>query len=527
MNRAVIRQGIFITAVLLFLPGGMLRGETEMVTRAGIMKEMTDFEEGISDTVIKGGVSFSIDDLYRFSCTYMRNNDTGGSTATWYMRASGGRDPWEFVLGSYSLHYGTGIVMGKKQYMRPDPFSRSLGFTRDDPYSPAEGGNPANSFYGITACAGLSGEYYGLRIVPFYSIQRRYLKEEDVAEGRISSSLYAVNQRTVESGEYVSPADIISSGGAVCVDLADIFHVQMYGFFTGLSSAGGERILWECGEAWHGTSSVQTGGIFAEYRDESISLFIEHDLVTREGSGGNIPGRCTGFGFSLKNEMFRFGLSAKLSDRDFRSVQGSGDTGAENVIEAAGSAAWKYFAAGAAFYSEKDLTVSPGSDERRCFMREEVSCSLRGIETFGADLRFSRKLPMDGNGEERAEQYSAGITFTPHKLVYFKVKYTGQFNSAGGSHLYSGEMKLMFSEFFSLSAGGMYVSATGDNPLYAVVSPAAENTMDIGRFTSSGNGCAVKLRYCCSSDSFYFRWSRLSSGGTVEYNAESALVLVF
>lgn len=528
-----VRPVIFLQAAgflcAFFLTAtGPIRAETETVLRAGITREITDFDSGESSTVIRGGASFSIDDVYRFSFTSMKNRDTGNLTGTWFIEASPEDTGFSFVLGNYSLHFGSGILMGKKEFIRPDPFSRKLSFTRDTVFSGSQSGNPAYSFSGIAASAGTYGDILNIRIVPFCSLQRRFISAQQAYDGAVSSSLMAVNTRTVKEGLYDSPADIMNSGIIADADFMELFHVQVYGFTTTLQSACGGSILWDRTSSSPGTGRSSAYGLFAEYRDSSISIFAEPAGSTRSGPGWSIHGECIALGFSLRNEIFNTALNGKFSDSSFRSLYASGDSGPENILDfSVSAAACEHFRTGAAFYSEKDLTVNPGSDERKCFIREEALASITGFRMFGADFRFSRKVPLHGDSSGRSRQYSGQLNFTPSKNFYLHARHTGQCCEAGISRLWGIESKAMFLSYFSLSAGYTWVKASPDNILYAVITPASENNMDIGRFTSGGEGWSVKIKYSSEKDSFFFRWCRINDGENIKHNAESAMVLVF
>ena len=531
MRKVKPSQFLFTAVLLCFLLlSGIspLRAETETVFRAGITQEITDFDAGTSSTVLRGGASFSIDDIYRFNFTSMKNQDSGNITGTWFIQAEPGDKWFSFVLGNYSLHFGSGIMMGRKEFMRPDPFSRKLSFTRDNLFSGSQSGNPAYSFYGIASSVKAGDDDFNFQLVPFCSMQRRFISEQQVSEGAVSSSLMTVNAKTVKDGLYASPVDIINLGVIADSRLMELFHIQLYGFSTALQSACGERILWEKTSTSPGIDRSSSFGIFAEYSDSSISIFAEPVSSLRTGPGWSAHGECIAWGISLRNEIFNSSFNGKFSDRNFRSVYASGDSGPENLLDFSVSVIpFEHLRTGAAYYSENDLTVNPGSEERRCFIREEVMASITGFRIFGADFKFGRKLPLDGGSEGRSQQCSGLLNFTPGRNFYLRTRCTGQFSDAGNSWLWSVESKLMFLTCFSLSAGYTMVRAVPDNAIYAAITPASENNMDIGRFTSHGDGWSAKLKYSREKDSFFFRWCRINDGEGVKHTAESALVLVF
>lgn len=531
MRRVRLIQ-LLSTAVLLWLLHIVnllqLHAETETVLRAGITREITDFDTGSSSMVLRGGAAFSIDDIYRFSFTSMQNRDTGNLTGTWFMQASPREECFSFIIGNYSLHSGSGLLMGKKEFMRPDPFSRKISFTRDTLFSASQGGNPAYSFFGIASSFKAGDDDLSFQLLPFCSMQRRFISEEQVSAGAVSSSLMTVNSKTASEGVYDSPVDIMNYGLIADARFMGLFHFQACGFSTSFQSAGGERILWDKNSTSPGTDRTTSLGIFAGYSDSSISIFVEPVLCRRSGPGWSEQGECIALGASLRNEIFTTSINGKFSDRDFRSVYASGDSGPETVIDFSVSLKpFEHLQTGAAFYSEKDLTVNPGGDERRCFIREEVLASVTGFSLFGADLKFSRKLPLDGGSDDSSRQYSCILNFTPAKAFCLRARYTGQFSEAGASWLWGAEARVMLLSWFSLSAGYTGVKAEADNALYAVITPASENNMDIGRFASDGNGWSVKLKYSGDKDSFFLRWCRIDDGEKVETTGESALVLFF
>jgi len=514
----------FIVLMALF----PAQAETETVIRAGINHEITDFNSGATSTVLRGGGSFSIDGIYRFNITSMRNLDSDESTMTWFIQASPYGEFFSFILGSYALHFGSGLIMGKKEFIKPDPFSRRFSFSRNNIFTGSQSGNPANSFFGIASAITAGDEDLNFRIAPFCSIQRRFISEEQAASGAVSSSLMTVNSKTVPQGKYVSPVDIINTGAVTDMAFMKLFHIQAFGFATTFRSACGERLLWEQSATSTGTSRNLSGGIFAEYSDSFISIFAEPVFTLRSGPGWQKEGDCVSCGISLRNEIFRTSLNTKFSDRNFRSIYAAGDSGPENLVDFSVSIIpWKHLKTGASFYSERDLTVNPGSDERKCFIREDAAASLTGFDLFGADLKFSRKVPLSGERGARSRQCSAIIDLTPPGNLCLRARYTGQFCDAGMSYFWGAELKMMIFNCFSLSCGYTGVRAIRDNALYAVITPASENNMDIVRFTGKGKGCSARIRYTGDRNSFFFRWCGVRNGGESSQDMESALVLVF
>ncbi len=514
--------------LLVVSPVHQLYAETETILRAGITREITDFDSGTSSTVFRGGACFSIADMYMFNLTSMQNRDRGDVTGTWFIQADPECKFFSMVLGNYTLHFGSGLMMGKKEFMKPDPFSRRHSFSRDSVYAGSQSGNPAYSFSGIACAAKASDDSFKLQLVPFYSLQRRFISEQQIEEKAVASSLTTVNMKTAREGIYNSPADIINSGVIADATFLKLFHIQAYGFTTSLQSAGGESIIWEKTSASQGIKRVSSFGLYMEYSDSCISIFAEPARSIVSGTVCNIESDCIAWGMSLHSEIFNAALSGKFSDRNFRSVYASGDSGSENILDFSASIIpYEHFMAGAAFYSEKDLTVNPGNDERRCFIREDVLASITGFRIFGSDFRFSRKLPLDGEGDGRSQQYSCNINLSPVKEIYLRARYTGQSSGAGISWLWGAELKFMLLSYFSLSAGYSGIRAIPDNPLYAAITPASENNMDITRFISRGYGWSVKVKYSRLRDSFFFRWCSTDDGKTVDHSAESALVLVF
>ena len=528
VNRPRPGKSTVLMTVLVILCTSAAAAGTETVIRAGVTREITDYDAGQTSTVSRGGASFSLDDLYRFNFTCMQNRDTGDVTGTWYVLAAPENKIFSLVLGNYSLHFGSGLLMGKKTFMRPDPFSRKLSFTRDSVFSGSGSGNPAYSFFGVTSSFYTGCDDLYFQIIPFYSRQRRFISEEQVYSGAVSSSLMTVNTKTVEQGLYNSPADIVNRGIIGDAGFLGLFHFQVYGFSTILVSAGRDRLLWEKTSVSTGTDEIISLGAFAEYGDENISIFVEPAGSIRRGPGWQSYGGCVAWGVSLRNKIFSSVFNGKFSDRQFRSVYSSGDSGPEDVLDFTFSfKTGKHIKTGAAFYSEKDLTVSTGSDERKCFIREEALASITGFSMFNADFKFGRKLPLNGDSGDSVQQFSSVLNFTFSRQFYLRGRCTYQFCNAGRSWLCGSELKMMFLSYFCVSAGYTFIRAVQDNPLYGVITPASENNMDIARFTSRAGGFSLKLKYSKMKDSFYFRICGCRDSEGTEYTAESALVLFF
>lgn len=529
MFRIVFTPNIlFITALIIILFPEFSSGKNyEIEIKSGVSSEVLDYEQDMEKIILRGGTAVKLSETFFFNFTALRNIDDKITSCTWSIEVNGINSIMNFTSGNYNLHFGSGLMMGKPSYSSQDPFTKKISIAKDRTITVSKGGNPEYSFYGAAPCFYSTFEDLNIYLIPFFSIQKRFISSESIDAGVIDSSLYSLNTKIRKEGNYTQPADIINRGGVSGLQISDLFNIQCYYFETDLKGESGEDILWDADKyyAGGGIDLIINSGIFAEYDDGNISFFIEPAMSSIKNES-TLRDFAAAWGIGIKNSIMNFAMKGKNCGKNFHSEYSSGSRTPERIWEArCGIYPLSFFETGFILYSEKDLTPSYNKDYVEGSIQEELFAALNS-GPMDINFNFKRKEHYSDDREDNTDQANLSAAVTASERFFFKFKTSAQRSYDGISYISGGEMKLLFSGFIAISLGYTRIIINGKMPFYAVITPATEHS-SITAFKDSGNAGSVNLRYKKDKDSFYLRGTVIKTESDDECQVESALTLVF
>lgn len=522
-----------ITAVILctalLLSGTIIYGH-ECVTRvsAEVVKDVINYDEEEPSLLTRGRFSENIDDTFIFNCSMLRDINMEKNEYTWNVGLLGINDHIDFTAGHYNLRFGSGLLMGKKKFMTSDPFTRSLAVSADEAVIPSTGTNPSGAFFGSAARLYSSGNEYSAGFIPFISLQKRYITAEENSRGHLCSSLPTLSARTTGNSKYSDSMNIINYGGMIWFSRIDYLTIQGYGFSTEILDSREKNLKWEYnGEMETGIKRYNAWGVFMEYSDEILSFFIEPAISSREYDRA-VTGTALIWGCGVKSRALVFAMRGKNCDPDFRSEYSSGDRNPENIFEIkAGIIPLKSLELGASAYSEKNLNPSHGSGPTGGTMREEIYSGIKPFGRMKLEINAARVRNHRDDLRSEKQKLSSSVLLSLPWNLFFRLRSDIQREGHSKAYVSACELKYLFFDYFTLSAGYTDIRADGGTGIYAAIIPAAEAEMCTSLYSESARGGALKLRYRRESLSFHARGSLVETCAGKELTAESSLGFIF
>jgi len=271
--------GYFLVLLFAGLPPFKLSVSGEALSRVNLKNEIRhdiiDYDENEELLLLTSASTFTINGQFTFNYTGIKNFTDSEHLYIWYIYLSHAAGHASLVLGSYTLHFGAGLLMGKKVFVSSDPFSRRFIASREKSLVPSANGNPVYSFSGAASEIYYQGAEYRISAIPFFSCQERFIDQESSEEGFITSSLATLNTKLYNEGGH-EPVYIINYGIMTSITLYSHFALQAYGFETDLKKADLSGLRWDAEKYGidEGISRMNYGGIFVLYADENISIFF-------------------------------------------------------------------------------------------------------------------------------------------------------------------------------------------------------------------------------------------------------------
>lgn len=522
--RNFTRAAIFI---IMLSPSTSYGDNYEVLLKSGVSREVLNYDGDSANLVTRGGVYLNLAETFSFNYTALRNIDAGTSSFTWNTGLKNISGFLDFMSGNYNLHFGSGLMMGKASYRSADPFSKKISLAKERTVTPSNGGNPEYSLYGTVFDFHNIFEDLKIDLIPFYSVQRRYVSIDSSEAGVIDSSLFSLNTKIKRNGNNTEPVNVINCGWMFGLRKSDFFSFQVYFFETDLKGDSGMDILWDGDKGYGGggIDLIKNSGFFAEYADNNFFLFIEpamSSIISRD----TVTDYAVAFGTGVKNSIVNFSLRGKNSGSHFHSEYSSGGRTPERIWETrSGIFPYKFIETGFVVYSEKDLTPAYNRDYFDGSIQEEFFTGIKyGI--FDIDFNLKRKEHYSNDRDDPVERGYFSSGFFLSERIYFKLRTSAQKSPGSISSLYSGEMKIFFPGNINLSLGYTEIRINGDVPYYAVISPASEHS-SLTCFRNTVHGGSINLKYKNGRDSFYARFTLVKTGNRLKGDAESGLTLFF
>lgn len=520
---------IFSFMIMELLFSSLLHGyECRTSVSGEVVRDIINYSDEEPSLLARGRFSENIDDTFIFNYSVLRDINMERNKYTWNVGLMGLNDHLDFTAGHYNLRFGSGLIMGRKKFITADPFTRSLAVSGDEAIIPATGTNPSVAFFGTAAKLYSSGDEFSAGFIPFISSQKRYITADELSQGYACSSLPTLSERTSGSSKYSESANIVNYGGMIWFSCIDYLTIQGYGFSTELRDSEMKNLKWEYDEEMGtGISRYNAGGIFIEYGDEVVSFFIEPAFSSRE-YGRAVTGRAVMWGCGVKSREIIFTMRGKNCDPEFRGEYSSGDRNPENVFEIkAGILPLKYLEFGASAYSEKNLNPSYESGPAGGTMREEIYSGIKPSRWIKLDFNAARARSYSDDLSSEKYKLSSSLLLSMPWNIFFRIKSDIQEEGSSTAYVSACELKYLFFDYFTLSAGYTDIRVGRDTGIYAAIIPAAEAEMCTSLYTESARGGALKLRYRRESLSFHARGSLVETCGERELTAESSLGFVF
>ena len=518
---------ILLIALFLLLYGKVLPAKNYEVTfRNTVTTDIIDYEGDMEKIVFRSGTSVLLSDTFVFNFTHLRNIDDDVSTYTWNLSAKEIGGFLNVTAGNYNLHFGSGLMMGRKTYTSSDPFSKKISVAKDKTISLSKNGNPEYSFHGMVLDFYKNFDEAKIYLITFFSNQKRFISPEAFESGAIESSIFTLNTRGTKSGRNTEPVNIINYGGVLGL-LSPLFNFQLYYFETDLKGDSGKDILWDKNKyfAPDGIDLIKNSGLFIEYSDNNLSFFIEPAVSTIVNKT-SVTDYAIAWGIGVINSMMNLSVRGKESGLYFHSEYSSGNRMPENVWELkCGIYPIKPFEIGCVIYSEKNVAPSYNRYYIEGAIHEEFYFKA-AFNKLKIDSNFKRVEHYSTDRNDTADQINLRPEYHVSKNLSLKFRATAQKKQDDTYYLYAGEIRTMFFHNFHLALGYTKIEVNGTTPIYAVITPASTHSL-ITRFKDSGHGAGVYFRYKKNKDSFYIRYTAIKTETINKTSIESALVLVF
>lgn len=529
MRRTFSVSGLCLTIIILFIPWTTLYGHESCTSVYGeVLKDIVNYSNENPSLIARGRFSENIDDRLIINCSVLHDISNEKNDYTWNIGLYGSNEPFNFCAGNYSLGFGSGFIMGKKKFISSDPFTKSLTVSIDNAISPSTGSNPAGAFFGAAAKFNYTGDEFSAGAVPFYSSQKRYITEEELSRGYISSSIPTLEERTTSNSKYSESAYITNYGAMLWLTWIDYIVIQCYAFQTAIKDSDGNSLKWSY-NADHedGINRSGSAGVFIEYADEVFSFFVE-PAVSVSQYDMQVKGFGMLWGCGVKNRKAMLTVRGKNCDPEFHADYSSGDRYPQDVFEIKGRITpHKKIEIGGTVYSEKNLNPSYNDDEADGTSREEGFTVMKPFKWMDLNLGAARTRDYSDNLESEKLKFSSSAIFTLPWNLFFRVKSDAQREGHSRAYVSACEMKYLLLENFTISAGYTDIRVKGSTGIYAAIIPAPEAELSTSLYREQANGMALKIRFKKDDLSFHVRGSFVKCAGEKEVTAESSLGFIF
>ncbi len=495
---------------------------------AEMLRDMINYEDEEKRLFLRTSLCESIEEKYFFNLFLIRDFKKDKTDFTWNIKISEVNNSFDFILGNYNLRFGSGIIFGKRTLFSGNSFDKSFSLSKDKKIITSTGTNPAGSLFGIASDIYFNEENIKTGIVPFFSIQRRYIKEEEISQGYITSTLQTLTYKTEKDGSYNAPVDILTSGLMSYCNIYDLLKIQLYYSQTEIKDPNMNEIKWEFNKSLQsGIKKYSVTGLFIEYTDENISLFIEPAISIREFDN-NLKGHGLVWGITVRNRIAYLSIKGKNCDENFFAEHSNSSINPSNIFEiTSGFMLCDKYEFGASVYNEKNLNPSYQRDYISGIRKEEIFFNLNPFKI----ISFSGKAASSGSYRddlrEKKNKISGSTTISPWQNFFFKLR--GDIQEMDKVKSFSGfcEIKLLFLQNFSFMAGAGFININNENYIYSTVPPTSEAEMSCNLFKESARAYATKLKYRKEDMSFHIRCEYLKFSSGKELNTEFSLGFIF
>lgn len=460
-------------------PGLYLRGEYR--------EDARDYESSVG-RFYRLASSLLLSEKSSLNLTLVRNADERESH-TWSLVLADACPGLYLLAGNFSAGFGSGLVLGKPQVYTPDIFSSRPMSDDRAIFSPVKSGNPAFAFNGVAASYGAGFESLNLTLHSFYSVARRYIREEDYFSSGTRSSLSTVLGSIERDSAHSEPADVRTVGMMISLVARGLFLVEPYFVYADLASADGKSIEWGR-EKLDGSDmairdSIGAGAVL-RYRDERIDIFVDY---ARSSTGKSREGgddyRAAGEGVlggaRFSHPVLSLSAAFKRSSTGFyapyQSTIGESHPEMASFLETE-VRPMRGIAAGANFSAQEKLLPASVDRERVYTTRERYYIRYSGGLIKSAKLRF-RRYEKTGRGvSSRADQAELSMRARIFEFLDGEASVAGQRSVPGGQALLTRSgLIVRVGASAELSLQYARVNIDGGERIYSVMSPMSNSSI--------------------------------------------------
>ena len=484
-----------ITALILLplsLSGFQAPGETGRETtcrlRGEYREDTLDYEEEKKRYFReKGSLKFSTSSSLNLTHVYIEQDQH--HQYTWNLMLKDISPCFSLLLGNYYVHFGAGLLAGRKNPYIPDIFNIMNDYApRFDSFTPCNSGNPRFSFHGIALSIIGKTENIQLSLNPFYSAKTRYF-DDTRDENSISLNLTTVEQYDKKDGARTEPLSVIDYGVSVNLRFYRCLAFQIYHISSELRTPLQETINWnreENDEGIRETSAIRGYGMYVEYRDDYLRLFAEKSLseeIIEQNDTTRLKktGHAILIGASLNHPFIRASFSGKSSDTDYYSPHertlGSwhpetGIFGECHIKPVRG------LVIGSLYSSQRQKVPGQYDRERPVTTRERIYTRLTAGILKVMELMGNRVTCAQKGDHEKRHQVKGRFELLFEKRLNLGASFIRQYrNGTAPAGMYS--LQAGIHPFSGIGLKGAYavISSSADNTLYAVLLPLQKSNV--------------------------------------------------
>lgn len=427
----------------------------------------------------KLGIFFSMESSLNLSYIYLRHEEI--YKYTWNLALNDISPRVSFLFGNYFVHFGTGLLLGRKRFYEPDIFA-DREMKPGNVFSPCNTGNPAYAFSGASGIFRMRIMDIDLTFNLFYSIKERFTDQESYESGEISSMLSTIDTKITNEYNHNEPVQIYTKGGMFSARFLKYVHMQTYFLMTDLRSQYKDEISWDNDETYDESYSVaglNGFGIFAGYKDDFFSFIADYALTQKEAVyNDNVKmkeyGHGTIFGLEFTPAFLSMSIIWKRAGDMFYSPYSS------SVGEDYPETAW-FFNARVNIYSNLTLFLGlssqkrtgPSSADSGLPVTERAKSGI--LYSYGIIKKFDIRVRRvektgDDNTEKLQVKTSSDIGVT--KSFRFLLSLIHQNDSCGhNSAIYGAGCVFVPRRFLKIDFHYLNAEISGDNIIYTITSP--------------------------------------------------------
>ena len=220
-------------------------------------QDVVDYDSG-KEYFLRQKLMVCLEDRFSGSLCHSYLHDSSQNIFTWNMNFREVLGCIDLTVGNYSVNFGSGLFLGMRRYVSPDPFA-SKPFPYESKFiSPSGSSSPVYSFSGAALACSLSPGESAVKTGFYISRRRRFIHMEDYDEGGTGASPGTINSRISREGPYTEPVVLRDSGFFLGLDSGGYASAGIAAFYGDIEGCGGKSLVWDRREL--DNSSAGTGG---------------------------------------------------------------------------------------------------------------------------------------------------------------------------------------------------------------------------------------------------------------------------